>query len=239
MISTDRDWLKMTMAVYVGLVADRIHFAQAAYRDGEWYCMIGQQRGGNCNGERYHPDLGAMLRQTLLEPVGQWCVFWWPHDTKGVRVRKQAVEWLAKHQPNVRWIPDRPIGRANEAGEAAPFWRACRTRRVVLVGPRHLEEGLDLFPVAEHVLVPDAVAWQHLDRLCDEIRGVLRGEDELVLFASGMATNVMIWRLWPELRGKATLLDVGASLDPYVGHFSRGEYKSPEWQCTLMPRNLP
>ena len=230
-------WCDLAVATYAALIEDRMHFAQAAYRDGEWYCILGRP-GGNINGETYDPELGEMLRQTLLEPVGQWCTFWWDHPTIGKAAKKGALEWLAKHKPPVRWIPDRPISRANQEGRAAPFWEACRTRRVILVGPKHLA-GLDIFPVAQHIPVPDATAWKHIDRICDEVRTALEGKDELVLFAAGMAANVMIWRLWPECRGKATLYDIGAALDPYCGVLSRGSFREKNWKARVMPRNIP
>lgn len=233
---TDNDWAAMAVSTYEALIADRVHFAEAGYRDGEFYCMLGAG-GSNCNGERYTPELGAMLRQTLLEPVGQWCVFWWAHPKIGVRIRQKAVAWLQRHRPDVRWLPDRPIGRANEKGLARPIFEAMARRRIVLVGPRHLVR-LTLLPIETHVVVPDGTAWQQLDRITAEVRGAVR-PDDLVLFASGMASNVMIWRLWPELRGRATLLDIGAALDPYVGVFSRGAYREPHWQQEIMPRNLP
>lgn len=230
------DWCGLAVATYAALVRDRVHFAQAAYRDGEWYCILGRS-GGNINGERYDPELGEMLRRTLLEPVGQWCVFWWDHPTIGKAAKRGALKWLEEHRPDVRWIPDRPIGRANQEGRAAPFWAACATRRVVLVGPEHMAD-LDLLPVAEHIVVPDAVAWRHVDRTCDEVRAAVQ-PDDLVLFAAGMASNVMIWRLWPELRGRATLYDIGAALDPYCGVFSRGSFRESGWREHVMPRNVP
>ena len=230
------DWAELTVATYAALVHDRIHFAQAAYRDGEWYCMLGFS-GGNCNGEDYHPTLRAALLRTLTEPVGQWCVFWYPHPKLGRPARDGAVKWLAENKPDVRWIPDRPVGAANELGLAAPFWRACRTRRVVLVGPAHLSR-LDLFPVAHHIQTPDGTAWQHVGRICDEVRAVME-PDDLVLFASGMATNLMIWELWPEVRGTVTLYDIGSALDPYCGVFSRRTFRERGWKETIMPRNRP
>lgn len=235
MITDTVDWRAVTVSVYAAMFEDRVHFAQAAYRDGEWACILGWS-GGNCNGEKYDPALGALLRQTLLEPVGQWCVFWWPHPAIGVRARKQAIEWIAQHKPPVRWIPDRPVGRANEQGVAAPLFAAIRTRRVILVGPKHLSR-LSLFPVAKHVVAPDAIAWKHADRICAEVLEH-HEPDDLVLFASGMASNVMIHRLWPALRGRATLYDIGAALDPYVGRLSRGEFQRPEWAETAR-RNTP
>lgn len=228
-------WAETAVAVYAAMFRERIHFAQAAYRDGEWYCMLGQS-GGNCNGEKYDRRLGEMLRRTLLDPVGQWCVFWFPHPTKGIQARTKAVAWLDKHEPAVTWIPDRPVGMANEQGIARPIFQAFRTRRVLLVGPEHLA-SLDLFDF-RHIIVPDGTAWRHVDRICHDIRDVVESDD-LVLFASGMATNVMVHRLWPELRGVATLYDIGATLDPYVGVYSRGTYRSREWQKEVRPRNLP
>ena len=237
MKTTAEDWCDLTVATYANLIHDRMHFAQAAYRDGEWYCILGHS-GGNINGETYDPALGEMLRRTLLEPVGQWCAFWWDHPTMGKAAKRGALKWLAERQPPVRWIPDRPISRANQEGRAAPFWAACRTRRVILVGPAHLTH-LTLFDVAQHITVPDATACKQIDRICEEVRAALRGEDELVLVAAGMATNVMIHRLWPECRGKATLYDIGAALDPYCGVYSRGSFREPGWKEAVMPRNIP
>lgn len=227
------DWVGMSVALYAALIRDRMHFAEAAYRDGEWYCMLGRS-GTNINGERYDPKLGAALRNTLLRPAGQWCAFWWPHPTKGMQAFRGARKWLAEHDIDVHWLPDRPISRANELGRAGPFFEACRTRRVVLVGPAHLK-ALDLFDVAEHVIVPRAVAWRHADRLADEALRVAKDGD-LVLFCAGMASNLMIHRLWPEVRGRMTLLDLGATLDPYCGVMSRGVFRTPSWP-KAMERN--
>lgn len=226
----------MSVSLYEAMIAERVHFAQASYRDGEWACMLGR-KGGNCNGEAYTADLGAALRQTLTEPRGQWCVFWWQQDGTGSGVRRQALAWLRLHEPDVRWLPDRPIGRANELGLARPIFEAMRRRRIVLVGPQHLAQ-LTMLPVAAHVVVPDATAWQQTDRIVDEALAVVR-PDDLVLFAAGMASNVMIWRMWPTLRGRATLLDIGAVLDPYAGVFSRGVYRDQRWQSEIMPQNVP
>jgi len=39
---TDRQWAEMAAAVYTALVAERIHFAQASYRDRQWSIMLGR-----------------------------------------------------------------------------------------------------------------------------------------------------------------------------------------------------
>lgn len=235
-MNTRDEWAEIAVAAYAGMVEDRMHFAQAAYRDGEWYC-IGGHKGKTINDEQFTPELGRVLERTLLEPVGQWCVLWWKHPKMGRQASNIAEKWIAAHKPKVRWIPDRPISRANEIGLAAPFWRACRTRRVVAVGPQHLAH-LSIFGIAEHIVVPEKVAWKHTDAVVDKVLTTHR-PDDLVLFAAGMGSNLMIWKLWPHLKGHATLLDVGAALDPYCGHFSRGIFREKGWKENVMPRNLP
>lgn len=232
----DRSWADLSVATYAALIESHTNFAQAAYRDGEWYCMLGRS-GKNVNGERYDPALGAALRRTLLQPVGQWCAFWWSHDSKGVAIRRQALKWLASHGPDVSWIPDRPIGRAMEEGRAARFWRAVQRRRVVVVGPAHLA-GQDLVRMDEHVVVPDAVAWKHEQEIAAKVLDAHRPED-VILFASGMASNLMIHRLWPQVRGRVTLYDIGAALDPYAGRYTRGEYATARWQEHRKDQNRP
>lgn len=226
--------MNLSVAVYAALIRERTPFAQASYRDGEWACMLGRD-GGNVNGEQYGPDLGGMLKATLLNPVGQWCVYW-PGDA-GADVRAEADAWLEMHQPAVSWIPDRPIGRANERGEAGPFFAACRTRRVVVVGPAHLA-GLPYGLVGEavHVLVPDAVAWKHVDAIAAGTLDMMQ-PDDLVLFAAGMASNLLIHALRPACPD-ATLFDIGSHLDPYCGVYSRAVFRDPAWQRSVMPRNF-
>ena len=232
----DGDWCDMTVAAYSAMIRERVNFAQAAYRDGEWYCITGYP-GGNTNGEPYHPTLRAQLIQTLLNPTGQWCAYWWDIQKKGRIARSRAEKWLAEFKPPVSWIPDRPIFRAMEQGRARPFFEALAYRDVVLVGPNHLEP-LDAFPIREFVTVPDGSAWEEVDRICGEVDGNLRN-DTVVLFASGMAANVMIHRLWGEHRSRATFYDIGSALDPFVGLLSRGEYKTPGWYENVFRQNVP
>ena len=239
MIGRHGSWLDLTVATYAAMVASRIHWAQAGYRDGEFAAILGHG-GSNINGEDYTPELGAALRETLLRPVGQWCCFWWPHPTIGARVHRDALAWIEKHRPPVRWLPERPVFRAVLEGAAAPFFAACRSRRVIVVGPEHLSR-LDLLDPVAHVPVPAATAWKAADALADETCAAVDavGGEPLVLVAAGMGANLIIHRAWPRLRGRATVLDIGSTLDPYCGVYSRGPFRERGWKETIMPRNRP
>jgi hypothetical protein len=231
-----RSWIDLTVATYAAMVTSRTHWAQAGYRDGEFAAILGHS-GKNINGEVYTPELGAALTDTLMHPVGQWCMLWWPHPTIGAQVYRDAVAWIEQHKPPVDWLPERPIFRAVLEGAAAPFFKACRTRRVVIVGPQHLE-ALDLFDVARLVPVPKGDAWKHADELADEVLQRSRPGD-LILVAAGMGANLIVHRLWPRVHGRATVLDIGSTLDPYAGVYSRGPFRDEHWQSELMAKNRP
>ena len=216
---------------YVRLIRNREHFAQAAYRDGEWKAILGYI-GSNVDGTDYHRDLGAALAQTLTEPVGQWCAFW-PGDSQP-HVHKEARGWLREHAPDVVVLADCMVRRANEAGLARPFFDAVRERSDVLVGGPHLARGRSALEalIGPHsfVQVHPQASWRDTDDVVPVLLSLVGDGADLVLFAAGMGSNLMVHRLWPAVRDRATLLDVGAILDPYVGRMSRSVYRDPAWR---------
>lgn len=229
----DTEWTRRVLAIYLEAIEGRVHFAQAAYRDGEFPWMLGVS-APNANGEVYDPELGRQLRQTLLHPVGQWCVYFAPSNP----FRPRADAWLAEQRPPVQWIPDRPFGRASEQGVLAPFFGALRKRTVCIVGPWHLEHlPVDLLGHRAHVKVPPHVAWKQAARLAERVIDMAATYD-VFLIACGSAAALTIWRAWPHVKDRATLIDIGATLDPYAGVFSRNKTRNPRWQRDVLPRNV-
>lgn len=231
-------WARNMVAVYAAMIEGRHTFAQATYGDGEWKNILGTGDGTNDQGEAFCEELGAALRHTLLEPAGQWCVFWW--GGAGADTHRQAQKWLAEHDPPVSWIPFRPLATAGIIGQLAAFFRAARTRRVVLVGPGHMDRlPPDVLNPAAHIPVPDHTAWQAVDETCEAVREAIR-PDDLVCFSSGQASCLAIHRLWPECKPLGvTLLDTGALFDPYAGIYSRRYMRDETWRANVMPRNVP
>ena len=221
---------------YAKLIRDRTHFAQANYGDGEWACLMDRE-GTNCDGTTYTPELAAALRETLLEPCGMWCGTN-PGNPETKPLRAQAEAWVVANKVNVPWRKKEILPSANVNGELRPFLDAVRTRRVIVVGPEHLKH-LPPHVIGPHTLiqVPNETAWKVVDQTVKRVLDVIR-PDDLVLFASGMATNLAIHKLWPGLRDTVTLLDVGALLDPYVGVYSRNGYRKESFQTVGIKKNL-
>ena len=230
-------WHLHLTRLYAALILGGHHFAEASYGDGEWFCILGYE-GKTARGQVYNPKLRADLIRTLMEPVGQWCCYW-GHPTKKV-LRAECDAWLEKNQPPVVWFAQRALPPANCHGNLWPLFRALKTRKILLVGPSHLErlpDGVIGKPVAR-VEVHPTDAWKQVDDVCGQVTEAIRetGAD-VVLFSAGMAAPVMVHQLWGH-RKDATFWDIGAILDPYCGVFSRKVYVLKTWQDNIMPLNL-
>ena len=234
----DWPWYLHLTRLYAAMILDGHHFAEASYGDGEWFCILGYQ-GKTARGQEYNPKLRADLTRTLMEPTGQWCCYW-GHPTHQ-KLRTECDAWLRENQPPVIWFARRALPAANCHGELWPLFRALKTRKVILVGPKHhskLSDDVIGKPVAR-IELHATDAWRQVDEVCKRVTEAMdeTGAD-CVLFSAGMAAPVMIHKLWGQNRRAATFWDIGAILDPYCGVFSRKNYKLTEWQENVMPRNL-
>lgn len=208
---------------YAALIKSCAPFAQANYGDGEWLCIFGEE-GRNCDGHRYLLELGDDLARTLKEPRP------YMHGINpGPKLRRRADDWLRAHRAtDILWVEKNILSDANWRGELGPVVRALRTRRVLVVGPPHLRHlPPEVFVPAAFVEVPPVDCYLTHERTIGEI---LRHADgcDVITFSASMATNVMIWKLWPDLHDKATMIDMGAIFDPYCGVNSRKRYRDAE-----------
>lgn len=234
------DWIDRELGRYLQMLEAGEPFAHASYRDGEWRAMLGYG-GTNVDGTEMTAELGDRLRESLKRADGIHAAFW-PTEDVGASVRKAAVAWIEHERPDVRWLEDCPIRRANETGRAAPFFRALRELDVLVVGGPHLRDlSPDLLGTWQYMPVHDTRAWEDAGRVAYALPSVLDDLDaDVVLLAAGMASELIIHELWPCVKGSGvSLIDVGAVLDPYAGVYSRGAYRDPEWRENVMPLNLP
>lgn len=232
--TTSPEWIEANLAPIVAKLESGEPFAHASYRDGEWSAILGLG-GTNCDGTEMTPELGGLLADSLRGAKGIQAAFW-PRQDVGARTREMALTWLEAERPDVHWLADCPIRRANEVGLAAPFFRALRGRQVYLVGTDHMMAGGRLpFTLRRGLGVPGSTAWMWVEDTAGEIVGSSHPTD-VILLAAGMASELMIHSLWD---GTRTIIDVGAILDPYAGVYSRNVYRSEHWRREIMPKNLP
>jgi len=225
--------------LYADLIRRGIPFAQANYGDGEWSCILGRA-GGNVNGEVYNPELAAALTETLVDHHGMWC-----GTNPGRKLEAEVDAWIERKKVAPRWVWKETLSGANVNGKLAPVFQALRHRHVILVGPEHLRTlPPAVVEVAIFIPVPDSIAWRKADVVVREVQHSvdswwgLGDRTQIVLFAAGMGSNLMIHRLWKADPEGGILLDVGAILDPYVGVWSRKGYRKQTFHEHSMWANV-
>jgi len=212
---------------YVDMLTTGQVFTQANYGDGEWSCILGRT-GINNQGDIYTPELQGALSETLTAPR-----FSFFGTNPGAAFWNEAWEWCARNWVIVPWVHKEMLPSANVRGHLGPFIRALQHRSICLVGPPHLWPAIcDIFPGAEFVEVPLPGASATVAQTVEDVWEVcLNGRADVVLFSSGMATNVTMHALMPRVgMSGITMMDCGAIWDPYVGVHSRWRYALPEAQ---------
>ena len=214
---------------YLRLLRSSEAFGQATYGDGEWACILGHQ-GGNANGEPYHPTIRDALRASLLQPTGHWCAM------QPGPYRAEAEAWIADHAVTAPMVCQQTLPDASYRGEFAPVLAALRTRHLVVVGPSHLAAlPVEHFGPIQHIPVPLGCAWTVAADTLERVKATA-APSALVLFASGMASNMVIYPLWPWARERRSRRP---SRPSSAGVFSSRQcYRRPEFAKDAMPKNL-
>lgn len=222
---------------YVEAINDHTRFIQANYGDGEWSCILGIQ-GENCNGEHYIRPLQLELIKTLQEPIEG---FFWYGSNPGSKLQKAVTQWLTRNNTLQRsWVYKEIISGANVKGNLKGFIKAVRKRPSILIGPKHLRH-VDVHKIwnfRAQVNVPSQDAFLAIDRTYKDVQDTIASCDpDLMLVCSGMASKPLIYRLAKQYP-YCTIIDMGATLDPYAGVYSRSGYRKEEFQKTNYYKNI-
>lgn len=223
---------------YSELLDARVRFVQANYGDGEWSCILGLP-GRNCNGEDYAlSGMQAALIETIVKPAPGFFMY----GSNGGRKLEPAIrEWLLERNCMQRaWVYKELISGANVNGKLSGFIAAVRRRCTILVGPEHLKNDAlyQIFNIKAHVMVPTSNAYSVIETTIKNTLAVQEAQKaNLVLVCSGMAAKPLIYRV-SQIADRATIIDMGATLDPYAGVWSRSGYRKEEFQQTALLQNL-
>jgi hypothetical protein len=222
---------------YANLLDARVRFLQANYGDGEWACILGHP-GKNCNGEDYTPELQAALEETIAAPPPGHV---WYGSNGGVKLEPSIMEWLlARNLTQRAWVYKEIISGANANGKMGPLIAAIRRRRTILVGPEHLNnaELYKIFNIKGQVVVPTSNAYTVIETTYTKTLALQKQHiADLILVCSGMAANPLIHRVGA-IVPNVTIIDMGATLDPYAGIYSRNAYRKEEFQKSIFAKNL-
>lgn len=222
-----------TVDDYIKLLRDKTYFTQANYGDGEMSCIIGEP-GKNAQGEDYIRPLQQDLIRTIKEPRFTWFGF-----NPGKKIQGKVFNWFAYTFPENRFpFTFKPVWKeilveANVKGNFGGFIKAIRERKVVYVGPKHLIGIKPIVNYVDFIEVPLPNAYLAVNNTVNKVReSIAKHNPDIILWSSGMATNVAMWRLIPSFP-KLSMLDCGALFDPYVGVTSRGAYRKPEHKIAI------
>ena len=184
-------------------------FKFARYGDGEIYCMNGKN-GQNCDNHKYFQDMGAALRQTIIQE---------PEYMVGIQ--PLSVSHIPEHVQNyfghftTLYNAD-VLHNASIDGQIEKFTTAITGRYVILVGPAHLA------PVVQecvHIVIPDVDCWLQYENVRQQIEFHIEGiNNAVVLLCASMMSEVIISYFEDHPH---TFIDCGSVLDPYAGVNSR------------------
>jgi hypothetical protein len=214
-------YLSVPITSYCYLLDRQIPFAFSRWGDGEWQALLGYS-GANCDGQVYTGALRADLTR-VLEDRPRYLLGLQP---LAVRVMGDAIHaWLKRRRLNLPWVNADVLAHASIQHDLTGFIESLARRRVVLIGPPHLQ-ALTVFPLADHIPVPPLDAYTVYPALYAHCVRALQRYDEgpVVLISAGLSANLLVHdlhRVFPT----RTILDCGSLWDPYVGKVTRKYHK--------------
>lgn len=246
-----------TIDDWTALVESRTPFTYANIGgDGEMLTVTGWT-GTNSDGKKSTPEKQKALARCLTEPRYTYAGYN-PGRTGSPKLHR-AENWLRKQginvphkepghltdpeygkaEINVRWVHKEIMSSANVRGQWGGFLRALRGRNWLAVHSDNCDDAtLRKLGADVAFIVPKTWGWQDMDQIEEAVRGLVAGAEvpPLVTWGLGYLTKVLMWRLIPDLPD-VTLIDLGASLDPYCGVRNRSGYRKDTWPAA-MRKNL-
>jgi hypothetical protein len=196
---------------------ERKPFTLARYGDGEWISMLQlrDQNKKNCDWHYYYPEMGEAIRQTLIQKPAYRLGL----QNLAVRLYRAKIEaFLAQHSiPQLDWCYSDVLHKASQNGNLHQFAMECR--RAVWIGPEHLGPLAKTLQAKRHIVTALYNVWETFHPLLETTLDAVKAGD-LVLVSCGMPAKVLIHQLHKH-QPAATIIDVGAVWDPYVGVASR------------------
>jgi hypothetical protein len=201
-------------------------FSFSRWGDGEWRAVLSPGgNSANCDGHKFFPAMGDQLRQILCNK-----------PTYRIGMQSLAVRLFAEHIANflekaqltaLQWYDSDVFHKGAIYGKMDQILQAMSSRKVLLIGPRHLAKVP--FPCWKQIFVPSTNVYLQLDSILRQVDGLLAGKDEplLISISASMPAEIMVDRLHKKYGHLHTIVDFGSLWDPLVGVKSRSYMKDP------------
>lgn len=226
------DWVKHTLeydrltfwavpyAWYLNQIREGRPFALARWSDGEWPCVLGRE-GANTDKHPYSVELRRDLTKTLLEirdHGAPYIVGLQEFVGRQHPLNEHVHAWMIAHDLSIEWVSGEVFHRASVRDKLGPLFKALAARGVILVGPTRLGALSSYFPIRQHVEVPLLNCHTEASRIIHEVRAAIdqHGIGPVVSFSASMSTKYLVHEI-NKTHPEATLIDVGALWEPYVG----------------------
>jgi hypothetical protein len=219
------DFWTIPLEWYLARIQARDPFALARWSDGEWPCVLGTQ-GANTDKHPYSLELRRDLTQVLVElqqrqpDTPSYLVGLQEMVARQHPLNERVHTWLVTHDLRLPWVSGEVFHRASIKDRLWPFIEALADRGVILVGPARLAPLATYFPLRQHVTVPLLNCHADAPRVLKEVRAALDAvgdaDPPVVSFSASMSTKYLVHEIH-KTHPQATLIDVGALWEPYVG----------------------
>ena len=197
------------------------HFSFARYGDGEWNAIKGK-RGCNCDKHDYFPEMGKRLKQTIVNPINDPnYIYGWQTETD--LLNRGDVQDTIRNNLSGATLYDADIfHRASEAGELFPLIEQLRKMRKVMIGPTRLSVQCPLVWY-QYIKIPDKNCYESIDRIKQSVIDTHKifSKETVYCFSASMATEILMYDLWPILGKDNWMIDFGSLWEPYIGNTNR------------------
>ena len=236
------DLVQHRLKYYIDRINYKEPFALSRYGDGEFAAMFGMS-GHNCDGHEYYPEMGEELRQTIEQPKDHDYEYGIVRIAYKVFGENRVMDWINQNagDADITLADGTVMVDASRMGRLYPLIECLREKRILYVGPSHLnEDSMDsVFEIETFISVLPINSYDYVDQTEEIIRTVctLEREFDLIGFSAGPTTEILMWRLWDSMVPRITMIDFGSLWDGFVGVQSRKYHRDVEWQ-DLIKKNL-
>lgn len=188
------------------------NFAFSRWGDGDWRCILGE-KGMNCDGSIYYPDLGLALGNVLRRKPKYTLMM----QPKAWNDLKNPIKfWCSANGIDPSGWPDADVLHNDSMNNRLKdFFEALSSRELCLVGPRYLR-GFQIGDRQRNIDVPEKNAWLVHETVKGYCADLAEMGCRIWLFSCGMMAKVLIDEMHQMYGDDVTLIDAGSVLDYYV-----------------------